>query len=89
MNDRVTESFDDLLHQASMTADTYMSSAIREIDAAFGASHVKANPALVAAFMQAASSDFVAASNTKVYGSALDRIADSLDGVAHALRDQD
>ena len=55
----------------------------------FGAGHAKVNPALVAAFMQAATADFVAATHAKVYGSALDRIADSLDGVAQALRDQD
>lgn len=89
MDDRITASFDELLRQASMTAETYMSSAIREIDASFGAGYAKANPALVAAFMHTANSDFVAASNAKVYGSALDRIADSLDGLAHALRDQD
>ena len=88
MHDRVTASFDHLLTQASMTADTYMSSAVREIDAAFGPGYAKANPALVAAFMQAATADFVAASNAKVYGSALDRVADSLEGIAQAIREQ-
>lgn len=89
MRDRITASFDELLRQSSMTADTYMSSAVREIDATFGTGHAKANPALVAAFMQAATADFVAATHAKVYGSALDRIADSLDGVAQALRECD
>ncbi len=88
MEDRITASFDELLRQASMTADTYMSSAVREIDETFGTGFAKANPTLVAAFMQAASTDFAAASNGKILGSALDRIADALSDVAEALRDQ-
>ena len=88
MDDRITASFDDLLRQASMTADAYMSSAVREIDETFGAGFSKANPALVAAFMQTASADFTAASNGKIFASALDRIADALGDLADALREK-
>lgn len=89
MEDRITASFDNLVSQASMTADTYMSSAVRKIDATFGDGFAKANPALVAAFMQVAAADFAAASNGKILGSAIDRIADALGDVAEALREQD
>jgi len=88
MTDRITASFDTLLSQASMTASTYMSSAVREIDETFGSGFAKANPSLVAAFMQAASADFAAASNGKILGSAIDGISDALSDLAQALRDQ-
>ncbi|MGA0588865.1 hypothetical protein ACO2Q2_17350 [Dyella sp. KRB-257] len=88
MGDRITASFDTLLSQASMTAGAYMSSAVREIDETFGSGFAKANPALVAAFMQVASADFATASNGKILGSALDRISGALSDVAEALRDQ-
>ncbi len=88
MEDRITASFDELLRQASMTADTYMSSAVREIDETFGKGFAKSNPTLVAAYMQAASADFAAASNGKIFASALDRIADALSDVAEAIREK-
>ena len=87
MEDRITGSFDTLLNQASMTADAYMSSAVREIDATFGNGFAKANPVLVAAFMQAAASDFAATLNAKILGSALDRVSDGLSDIASALRE--
>lgn len=88
MEDRVTASFTELMRQASDAADAYLSRAAGDIDTTFGEGFAQRNPALVAAYMQTAAADFSAASNGKVFGSALDRIAEALEGIANAMRER-
>lgn len=47
-----------LMRQASMTVDVYLSEAVERIDRRFGDGYAAKNPALVGAFIQAASMDF-------------------------------
>lgn len=48
----------ELMHKASLTAGQYFLDAVRCLDEKFGDGYAKANPALVAAFMATAASDF-------------------------------
>lgn len=71
----ITASFETLMDQGGSTASFYMRRAVREIDDLFGEGYAKANPSLVAAFMQAAAADCGASVTAKVIGSALEEIA--------------
>lgn len=57
MVDEITADSSTLLRQASMTADVYLRRADQYIDRLFGNGFARANPELVAAFMQAAAID--------------------------------
>lgn len=57
----ISGSWDQLVIDASATAHTYLSSAIRYIDEELGDGYAKKNPALIGQFMQVAGQDFVAA----------------------------
>ncbi len=48
------------LRQAIMTAEDYLSGAVRAIDHKFGQDYAKKNPALVAAFIQTCAMDYAA-----------------------------
>ena len=87
MSDYITASFDTLLQQSTMTAATYLIKAKREIDEVFGEGYAAKNPAIVSAFIAAASADMNTATTAKVMGAALQRIAESLDAVASGLQD--
>lgn len=90
--DHISASAETLMKQASMTADEYFRAAIRNIDAQFGPGYAEANPALVGAFMNAASRDFgtsmLAAVIQDVDTNVLN-ISEALDRVAAALGGQD
>ena len=88
MEDRVTAGFTELMRQAPETAKVYLLRAKQDIDSSFGEGFAQRNPALVAAYMQTAATDYAGASNGKVFGSALDRIADALDNLADAIRER-
>lgn len=81
----ITADFDTLLRQASMTAEDYMRSAKRSIDETFGDGYAAKNPALVAAFMQTAATDFATSSNGKVFGDRLSDLARALETLAASL----
>lgn len=51
----------ELVCRASVTVSDYMKQAVESIDQKFGAGYATANPELVAAFIQAASMDYLAA----------------------------
>jgi hypothetical protein len=85
MSDSIEASFDTLMRQASMTATDYMTAACRAIDGQFGQGYAKANPALVASFMQVAASDFNTACTAKVFGASIKSIGWSLDNLADKL----
>lgn len=65
---------DTLMRQAPMTVDLYLRKAVESIDEVFGAGYAKANPAVVAAFMQACSWDFA----TTMGSNSVDRLADAI-----------
>jgi hypothetical protein len=46
------------MRQAWKTADTYLSAAVKCIDATFGPDYAKKNPQLVAAFINASAHDY-------------------------------
>ena len=71
----------ELMDQASVTASKYMRQAVASIDEQFGDGYAKAHPELVAAFVQAASRDFLAAVLHDHVVSALYAVADHLPGV--------
>ncbi len=74
-----TASFDTLVEQAPLTADHYMSAAVRRIDARFGEGYASEHPDLVAAFMRVCAADFHSAILAKATGAGLDRIAAALE----------
>ena len=77
-SDRIEASFDVLFGQAKDTADEYLRRAIGSIDGMLGAGYAAKHPELIAAYMNVAAADFGVASSMKVIGSALDRVADSI-----------
>ena len=77
----ISASAETLMRHAGYTAEEYMRAAIQTIDAEFGEGYAKANPLLVAAFMQTASADYAAASNH----SAAQTIEDGLKAIAQAI----
>jgi len=62
MEQYITADFHTLLKQASMTAHTYMHSAIKDIDDCFGKGYAEAHPELVGTYMQVAAIDYHASS---------------------------
>jgi hypothetical protein len=70
---------DDLMKQAMMTAHDYMSHARFDIDEMFGEGFARANPSLVAAYMQTAALDFAATFGLQGISNSLDTIAERLD----------
>ena len=81
----ITASFDTLLKQASITANTYLINAKEDIDKTFGDGYAEKNPTLVAAYMKTAASDMNTSTIGKVFGSALLEIAEKLDAIASAI----
>ena len=77
MDDQITADFSTLLEQASMTAHTYMCSAVRDIDQCFGDGYSSEHPELVASYMKVAASDFNRSSNMLVWQGIFRRLADS------------
>lgn len=71
---RVTADGDELLKQASMTADEYFSKACVRIDKQFGNGYAEKHPELIAAFMQTAARDL----HTSMTASALQDIAEAI-----------
>jgi hypothetical protein len=88
MSDYITASFDKLHQQSTMAAADNLNSAKREIDKTFGDGYAAKNPVLVSAFIAAAAADMSAATNAKVTGAALQRIAQSLSAIADSLAHQ-
>jgi hypothetical protein len=64
---------DDLMRQACMTAHDYMLNARADIDKMFGAGHAAKHPELVAAYMNAAATDFAATFGLQSIADALSR----------------
>lgn len=77
--DKITASFDLLLHQAPMTIHDHLIHAVEAIDKVFYEGYAEKHPELVSAFITAAASDFNTSSTMKVIGDALERITEVLE----------
>lgn len=78
--DEISASFATLLRQASMTADDYLMNAIEGVEKRLGEGAAKKYPQIVAAYMQAAATDF--------HGSVLaQQVRRGLDGIANAINE--
>jgi hypothetical protein len=82
----VKERFDSLLYGADKSAADYLAKAHRSIDDRFGAGFAAKNPALVAAFMRVAASDFNTALSLKILESSFQQLATSIADLAKNLR---
>ncbi len=71
-----------LMRQAGITTGYYLAYAIEEIDQRFGEGFAKKNPALVGAFINAASQDFLAGH----LGDVINEMSVSLDGIAAQIQ---
>jgi hypothetical protein len=67
----MTANAETLMRQAPMTADTYLRECVKSIDSQFGQGFAKANPAVLAAMLQASSMDFA----SMVISNSFDRVA--------------
>ena len=65
---------DTLMRQAPATADLYLRQVVTSIDDVFGDGYAKANPALVAAMVQACTVDFGAV----MLSNSVDRLSDAI-----------
>ncbi|KPV95155.1 hypothetical protein AN214_02807 [Pseudoalteromonas sp. P1-9] len=81
----ISASLETLFKQGSIAASEYMSDAIIEIDKQFGDGFAKKNPALVAAFMQAAISDCGTNVQAKVIGEAIEGLSDALNKMGNSV----
>jgi hypothetical protein len=66
--EQITLSPEELVRQASMTADTYLGQAVVRIDDHFGEGYAKGHPELVGAFMRTAATDFATSVFAKAVG---------------------
>lgn len=71
--DRITANIENLMKQAPMTVDVYLSSAKESIDTTFGDGYSAQHPELVSAYLQACSTDLA----TACIASCLQEIADA------------
>ena len=72
-------SAEELMQQSRMTAHDAMSHAVVDIDSIFGEGYAKANPALVAAYMQTSALDFLAAFGLQGIAESIDRVSEALE----------
>lgn len=77
---------DTLLRQASITADEYLTEAIKSIDKRFNEKgYAKAHPELVAAFMKVAASDMNYASLAKAQSEAIEELASAINSLSERI----
>lgn len=81
-------SFQTLFDQAPSTADAYLRHGVDALDRTFGKGYAKANPELLAAYIQACATDFTSAAMSKTLGAGLQRVADALDRIGGGLDSQ-
>lgn len=77
----VFASAEELLRQASMTAEVYLIEAVRCIDKQFGEGYAKKNPALIASFISTSATDF----NTAMSKAGMQDLTDALRKIADQL----
>ena len=74
----MSTSAEELMRQASMTAQQYFHAAIKSIDDKFGERYAETHPELIGAFLQAAATDFHTARLAQELQSAASIIADAI-----------
>lgn len=74
----ITDDAETLLRQASMTADTYLAAAIRDINTRLGEGYAQKHPELVAAFIDVCAKDFGTAVLANSIQEAAGKIASAL-----------
>jgi len=79
MTQQITTTFTEMMQQAWATTDHYLSKAIECIDRQFGMGFAKKNPALIGAFMQTASLDFMGGEIAQQIRVGLNRLAEYVD----------
>ena len=70
-----------LMRQAPMTAQVYLTEAVRCIDEQFGKGYAKEHPDLVSAFMNVCGQDFT----TAILGKSVEHLADAVTEKQHPL----
>ncbi len=85
----IEASFDALLDQAADTPAVYLLKAVENIDATFSPGYAAKHPELVAAYIQAAASDFNASTFCKIIEQAAVHIAEKLGSIASSISDRD
>lgn len=83
----IDASFETLYDESHRTTRGHLRAAVESIDDQFGKGYAKANPSLVAAFMQAASNDFTQSVLAQQIRAGLDSIAESAEAIAVAIPD--
>jgi hypothetical protein len=81
---RITADATTLLRQASMTADEYLREAVTSIDRHLGEGYAAKHPALIAAMIQTAASDY----NNALLCQHIGDVADAIAAVADEMHDQ-
>jgi hypothetical protein len=92
MHARISADWQNLLEQASSTADKYFHEAIRSIDGYFGEGYAQKHPALIGTFMEVACADFkhsgvlvCCQEFMEVFNEAFCQLSSSLDRIAKNL----
>lgn len=90
MIETIEASMDTLMRQAPKTVAEYLDSAVEAIDAKFGDGYATKNPALVSAFLQAASMDYAGSIIAQQLREGIEHagsaVADALGSVAENVR---
>ena len=81
----ITASAEDLMRQASMTANEYFLKVVGYIDERFGEDYAEEHPELVIAMINASTADFTTAS----YVVAIQEAVESITGLVREMRDMD
>lgn len=77
---------DKIIHDSSkLAADSYLCTAIRDIDSAFGKGYAHDHPELVAAFMQTAVADYASGIASATMAATVTQICEVLDRIANAI----
>jgi hypothetical protein len=78
MDQRIEAGNSTLMRQAQMTAHTYMTQAIHDIDELLGKGYAKSHPELIAAYMQTSALDL----GGSVIARAIQQLTDAFEGFA-------
>jgi len=76
---RITKDFSGLMNDATLTAHTFLSKAIRAIDEDLGDGYAKEHPELIGAFMLTASIEDAATVIAKVLGEAIESVGSAIE----------
>lgn len=84
--EKIRADFDDLREQSCNAALSFMGDAQHQINKLFGEGYAEKNPQLMAAYMQAAATEFHAMATAKALQHASGNVGFSLDSLVDAVR---